>query len=230
MRPLSAKEVYAVLRKAGREDAVPEGRVVTQGISAITGFALGVAKGIGGALLYDVATSNATTEWINSLNLTASLPSIDLAALMPTINLTGFGDIDYAALLGNHSFTLPTLNLTALFGSKGGTSSNTTATATATPATAQEICFKSRSMNYDEWQGRQATTTTGTAGTTPTTATTGTGTDGLNTSTNSGTTTSDAGASFGTTCIVIQKASPRRRKRRSIIRKRQREHLNSKFY
>lgn len=228
MRPLSAKEVYAVLRKAGREDAVPEGRVVTQGISAITGFALGIAKGIGGALLYDVATSNATTEWINSLNLTASLPSFDLAAMMPTINLTGFGDIDYAALLGNHSFTLPTLNLTALFGSKGGTSSNTTAT--ATPATAQEICFKSRSMNYDERQGRQATTTTGTAGTTPTTATTGTGTDGLNTSTNSGTTTSDAGASFGTTCIVIQKASPRRRKRRSIIRKHQREHLNSKFY
>ncbi|XP_059225960.1 uncharacterized protein LOC131998021 [Stomoxys calcitrans] len=67
LRPLSAKEVYKVLKAAGREDAIPEGRVVTQGLSAITGFALGVGSGIGAALLVDLATSNITTEYFTSL-------------------------------------------------------------------------------------------------------------------------------------------------------------------
>ncbi|XP_011196818.1 uncharacterized protein LOC105221487 [Zeugodacus cucurbitae] len=55
--PLSASEVYRLLREAGQEDAVPEGRVVTQGIAAVSGFAVGLAKGIGGSLLFDLATS-----------------------------------------------------------------------------------------------------------------------------------------------------------------------------
>ncbi|XP_054736596.1 uncharacterized protein LOC129243543 [Anastrepha obliqua] len=55
--PLSASEVYRLLREAGQEDAVPEGRVVTQGIAAVSGFAVGLAKGIGGSLLVDLATN-----------------------------------------------------------------------------------------------------------------------------------------------------------------------------
>lgn len=55
--PLSASEVYRLLREAGREDAVPEGRVVTQGIAAVSGFAVGLAKGIGGSLLVDLAAN-----------------------------------------------------------------------------------------------------------------------------------------------------------------------------
>ncbi|XP_017466111.1 PREDICTED: uncharacterized protein LOC108359011 [Rhagoletis zephyria] len=55
--PLNATEVYRILREIGREDAVPEGRVVTQGIAAVSGFAAGLAKGIGGALLVDLAAN-----------------------------------------------------------------------------------------------------------------------------------------------------------------------------
>ncbi|XP_050325407.1 uncharacterized protein LOC126756400 [Bactrocera neohumeralis] len=55
--PLPASEVYRLLREAGREDAVPEGRVVTQGIAAVSGFAVGLAKGIGGSLLVDLAAN-----------------------------------------------------------------------------------------------------------------------------------------------------------------------------
>nr|XP_014092718.1 uncharacterized protein LOC106618929 [Bactrocera oleae] len=63
--PLSASEVYRLLREAGREDAVPEGRVVTQGIAAVSGFAVGLAKGIGGSLLVDLATNLLATNGQN---------------------------------------------------------------------------------------------------------------------------------------------------------------------
>ncbi|CAD7014049.1 uncharacterized protein LOC101458091 [Ceratitis capitata] len=55
--PITANEVYRILREVGREDAVPEGRVVTQGIAAVSGFAVGLAKGIGGSLLVDLAAN-----------------------------------------------------------------------------------------------------------------------------------------------------------------------------
>ncbi|XP_018797898.1 PREDICTED: uncharacterized protein LOC108974492 isoform X2 [Bactrocera latifrons] len=63
--PLPASEVYRLLREAGREDAVPEGRVVTQGIAAVSGFALGLAKGIGGSLLVDLAANLLATNGQN---------------------------------------------------------------------------------------------------------------------------------------------------------------------
>lgn len=73
LRPLSAKEVVRILKIAGREDAIPEGRVVTQGLAAMTGFALGLTKGIGGSLLFDLATSNATAQYINNFNVTGMM-------------------------------------------------------------------------------------------------------------------------------------------------------------
>lgn len=57
--------MYRLLREAGREDAVPEGRVVTQGIAAVSGFAVGLAKGIGGSLLVDLATNLLATNGQN---------------------------------------------------------------------------------------------------------------------------------------------------------------------
>ncbi|TMW44301.1 hypothetical protein DOY81_010619 [Sarcophaga bullata] len=91
LRPLSAKEVVRILKAAGREDAIPEGRVVTQGIAAITGFALGLTKGIGGAMLVDMASSNATQQFIQDVanyNYTGMMPDfqgINMTALWQMI-------------------------------------------------------------------------------------------------------------------------------------------------
>ncbi|XP_019895558.1 uncharacterized protein LOC101894679 [Musca domestica] len=180
LRPLTAKQVYGALRSAGREDAIPEGRVVSQGISAATGFTLGLIKGVGGTML---ATSNATTEWLNNLNLTAhipnvdlysllpnvnlSLPNIDYSALIPTINLTG---IDYHSLLPtvnlsgiDYSALLPNLNITTLFTHKASGSNSSASTSYVV----QEICFQTRRAESNaKVQGRQAVTSPTTTATT----------------------------------------------------------------
>ncbi|XP_019894111.1 uncharacterized protein LOC109613008 [Musca domestica] len=167
LRPLKPDEVYSLLKKAGREDAVPEGRVVTQAISAISGFGLGVASGVGGAIIYDLITQpNETMTWLNGL-----------------------------------------------FGMNGGS----TAGSSSEPKT-QEICFKTRSMDYDyDVVGRQ-TGTTGTTGTSPT---------GTATPTTPTTMTATTGAASDTTCIVIEKARHRRRREAIIQQLEERyKHLN----
>ncbi|KAM7342291.1 uncharacterized protein ACRADG_009756 [Cochliomyia hominivorax] len=85
LRPLSSQEVVRILKIAGREDAIPEGRVVTQGLAAMTGFALGLTKGIGGSILFDLATSNATSDFINNFNITGMMgdyQGINMTALI----------------------------------------------------------------------------------------------------------------------------------------------------
>ncbi|KAM7345436.1 uncharacterized protein ACRADG_011735 isoform 1-T5 [Cochliomyia hominivorax] len=63
--PLKARNVYQVLRKSNNMDAIPEGRVVTQGIAAVTGFTLGLKKAIGATLVYDIITANITEDASN---------------------------------------------------------------------------------------------------------------------------------------------------------------------
>lgn len=245
LRPLTAKQLYGALRSAGREDAVPEGRVVSQGISAATGFTLGLIKGVGGTML---ATSNATTEWLNNLNLTAHIPNVDLYSLLPNVNLS-LPNIDYSALLPtlnlsgiDYSALLPNLNITTLFTHKASGSNSSTSTSYVV----QEICFQTRSAQSNaKVQGRQVATsptttatTTGVGTASPTT--TGTGTEsptGTGMATFSNTASATAGTSptgFSptasgtsttgttttepnqTTCIVIEKPATRRRRRRSF--------------
>lgn len=69
--PLTAQKVYQLLRKNDYTHAVPEGRVVTQGIAAVTGFTLGLKKALGAALLYDIITANITED---ATNQTAATP------------------------------------------------------------------------------------------------------------------------------------------------------------
>lgn len=66
MRPMSASELRQALDKLQSEDA-PNGRSVSSALAGLKGFALGVTNGIGGALLYDVATSEQGTQYLNNL-------------------------------------------------------------------------------------------------------------------------------------------------------------------
>uniref|UniRef100_A0A1I8PDZ2 Uncharacterized protein n=1 Tax=Stomoxys calcitrans TaxID=35570 RepID=A0A1I8PDZ2_STOCA len=56
--PLSASQVYRVLRETQNMEAVPEGRVVTEGIAAAIGFNMGLATGLGGLFLFEIVTAN----------------------------------------------------------------------------------------------------------------------------------------------------------------------------
>ncbi|KAH8369715.1 hypothetical protein KR093_000687, partial [Drosophila rubida] len=71
LRPLSPGELRSAFR-----DASGDGRSVGSALAGLKGFALGVTNGIGGALLFDVATSNETiaylTNLFDSLNTTLS--------------------------------------------------------------------------------------------------------------------------------------------------------------
>ncbi|XP_075167983.1 uncharacterized protein LOC142240164 [Haematobia irritans] len=58
--PLSASQVYHVLRESRNLDAIPEGRIITEGIAAATGFSMGLATGLGGLFLLQIATANIT--------------------------------------------------------------------------------------------------------------------------------------------------------------------------
>lgn len=64
---MTGNEVYKLLHDAGREDAIPEGRVITQGIAAATGFGVGIIKGVGGSILFDLATSNETQQYLANM-------------------------------------------------------------------------------------------------------------------------------------------------------------------
>lgn len=66
MVPLTAQKVYQLLGRNRNLNAVPEGRVVTQGIAAVTGFTLGLTKAIGATLLYDIITANITENGITN--------------------------------------------------------------------------------------------------------------------------------------------------------------------
>ncbi|XP_061389930.1 uncharacterized protein LOC133325122 [Musca vetustissima] len=164
LRPLKPDEVYRILKEAGREDAIPEGRVVTQAISAISGFGVGVASGVGGAIIYDLITQpNETMAWLNGL-----------------------------------------------FGMNGGSSSGSS----QTPST-QEICFKTRSMDYGDDEniaGRQMATTSPTSS-----SPTGTSPTAMSPTGTSPTTMPTTDVGSDTTCIVVQKGGARHRKRREAI-------------
>lgn len=63
--PLTSRNVYQLLQKRNSLNAIPEGRVITQGIAAVTGFTLGLKKAIGATLLYDIITANITEDATN---------------------------------------------------------------------------------------------------------------------------------------------------------------------
>ncbi|KAL7735078.1 hypothetical protein ACLKA6_002046 [Drosophila palustris] len=86
LRPLSPSELRRALIEAGGQgsERTPNGRSsVSAALAGIKGFALGVTNGIGGALLYDVATSNATLAYV--INLLSNLNT-------NTIGSTGGGN------------------------------------------------------------------------------------------------------------------------------------------
>ena len=60
--PLTAEKVYQLLRQNQNLNAVPEGRIVTQGIAAVAGFTLGLKKAMGVTFIYDVITANVTED------------------------------------------------------------------------------------------------------------------------------------------------------------------------
>ncbi|KAH8411028.1 hypothetical protein KR222_007448, partial [Zaprionus bogoriensis] len=66
LRPLTASELRAALDEVNNDDT-PNGRSVSSALAGIKGFALGISNGIGGALLYDVATSPAGIEYLTNL-------------------------------------------------------------------------------------------------------------------------------------------------------------------
>lgn len=66
LRPLSASELRQALAELQSEDA-PNGRSVSSALAGLKGFALGVTNGIGGALLYDVATSEQGSQYLSNL-------------------------------------------------------------------------------------------------------------------------------------------------------------------
>ncbi|SPP73812.1 Hypothetical predicted protein [Drosophila guanche] len=73
LRPLSSRELLAALRESGLDENSEAGRSISSAVAGITGFALGITKGVGGSLLFDVITSNATIQYVtNLLNTTSS--------------------------------------------------------------------------------------------------------------------------------------------------------------
>ncbi|BFG06105.1 uncharacterized protein DMAD_04692 [Drosophila madeirensis] len=73
LRPLSSRELLAALRESGLDESSEAGRSLSSALAGITGFALGITKGVGGSLLFDVITSNATIQYVtNLLNTTSS--------------------------------------------------------------------------------------------------------------------------------------------------------------
>lgn len=228
LRPLSASEVYRVLREAGREDAIPQGRVITQGIAAASGFALGLKKGVSGTLLYDLISSNATQQYLNNLNLSEMFSGYNFTGNFNGLTSGFTNGLTDSIVLPTWNFSLPVFNFTLLckfnrwnisslnFGNCGNSNS-------AVQFSTQEICFNSRSLNdiesddddyndananddydygNDESIGRQASPTTTTTGGITSPGNTGTVTDSF-TQTGSGGTIN---------CVVIQ--TPGRRHRR----------------
>ncbi|XP_016989463.1 uncharacterized protein LOC108051760 [Drosophila rhopaloa] len=67
LRPLSEKELRKALRESGIGEDSAAGKSVASALSGISGFALGITKGIGGSILFDVVTSNVTIDYLTSL-------------------------------------------------------------------------------------------------------------------------------------------------------------------
>ncbi|EDW85913.2 uncharacterized protein Dwil_GK23314 [Drosophila willistoni] len=169
LRPLSLKELRRALRESGQLDDTPAGRSVASALAGIKGFALGITKGVGGSILFDVVTANATLEYVSNLLSSASSSS----------------DSDSSG-------------------------------------TAQEICFRSRSLEGELIRGRSSADTEeqerAGSGTTSTDSGTGTGTLGSTTGTTSG-------GSSGLTCIVLNKG---RRRRDTLANETPRQHTEKK--
>ncbi|XP_017093303.2 uncharacterized protein [Drosophila bipectinata] len=73
IRPLSAGELRNALDESSIGAYSPAGKSVVSGLTGLSGLALGVVKGIGGSILFDVVTSNVTIEYLTSLlNSTSS--------------------------------------------------------------------------------------------------------------------------------------------------------------
>ncbi|KAH8279341.1 hypothetical protein KR026_006979 [Drosophila bipectinata] len=73
LRPLSTWELRDALEESGIGADTPAGKSVVSGLTGLGGLALGVVKGIGGSILFDVVTSNVTIEYLTSLlNSTSS--------------------------------------------------------------------------------------------------------------------------------------------------------------
>ncbi|XP_037941887.1 uncharacterized protein LOC119674804 [Teleopsis dalmanni] len=142
LRPLSATEVYDILRSAGREDAVPEGRVVTQGIAAATGFVLGLTKGIGGSLLVDLATN--LFKFGNSGNTTVQISTQEICFSSRSLNEIDDSEDDVEAMARQaatttETLTSPTMPATSTYtdttNDTGGTSGTDTQTTSTTGST-----------------------------------------------------------------------------------------------
>lgn len=60
LRPLSAAQVRDLLQRHQLEHRVPEGRSVSNGFAALTGYTLGLTKALTGVFIYDIITANVT--------------------------------------------------------------------------------------------------------------------------------------------------------------------------
>ncbi|XP_052842402.1 uncharacterized protein LOC128256211 [Drosophila gunungcola] len=68
LRPLSQSEIREL------ENSLPEGRSVSSGFAALSGFALGLGKALTGVFIYDVITANITE--VEQSNVSADSGSI----------------------------------------------------------------------------------------------------------------------------------------------------------
>ncbi|KAH8301462.1 hypothetical protein KR059_003846, partial [Drosophila kikkawai] len=76
LRPLTPRELRNALDESGIGSESAAGKSVSSAFAGLTGFALGITKGIGGSILFDVVTSNVTIDYITSLlNSTANSTS-----------------------------------------------------------------------------------------------------------------------------------------------------------
>ncbi|KAH8258248.1 hypothetical protein KR038_008508, partial [Drosophila bunnanda] len=73
LRPLTKRELRNALEESGIGSDSAAGKSVASALAGLSGLALGITKGIGGSILFDVVTSNVTIDYITSLlNSTAS--------------------------------------------------------------------------------------------------------------------------------------------------------------
>ncbi|XP_017051061.1 uncharacterized protein LOC108094801 [Drosophila ficusphila] len=73
LRPLTGRELRKAIRESGLDEDSEAGRSVASALAGLSGFALGITKGVGGSILFDVVTSNVTIDYLTSLlNSTAS--------------------------------------------------------------------------------------------------------------------------------------------------------------
>ncbi|XP_020806679.1 uncharacterized protein LOC110182877 [Drosophila serrata] len=73
LRPLTKRELRNALEESGIGSETAAGKSVASAFAGLSGLALGITKGIGGSILFDVVTSNVTIDYITSLlNATAS--------------------------------------------------------------------------------------------------------------------------------------------------------------